>query len=41
MNKGMEKGEDPAGVGSNKVRNKAGPDSDVLHGWAQECGFIL
>lgn len=28
MNKGMAKGVDPTGEGSNKVRNKVGPDSE-------------
>ena len=28
MDKGMEKGVDPSGIESNKVRNKAGPDSE-------------
>lgn len=28
MSKSMEKGVHPSGVGLNKVRNKAGPDSE-------------
>lgn len=41
MNKGKEKGVDPTGVGSNKARNKAGPDSEALPDGAHESGFIL